>query len=55
MPFESKSQRRFMYSQKPELAKEFEKATPKGTKLPEKKKKSSSTSGPLHEYLKKHA
>lgn len=46
MPFQSQSQRRFMYSQHPELAKEFEAATPKGKKLPEKKKKSK-----LHEYL----
>lgn len=52
MPFESQSQRRFMYSQHPKLAKEFEAATPKGVKLPEKKKKKSS--GPLHEYLDKH-
>lgn len=35
MPFVSKSQRRFMYSQHPDLAKEFEAATPKGKKLPE--------------------
>jgi hypothetical protein len=35
MPFKSKSQRRFMYSQHPELAKEFEAATPKNAKLPE--------------------
>jgi hypothetical protein len=35
MPFKSKAQRRFMYSQHPELAKEFEEATPKGAKLPE--------------------
>ena len=36
MPFKSKAQRRFMYSQHPELAGEFEAATPKGRKLPEK-------------------
>lgn len=30
MLFKSQAQRRFMYSQKPELAKEFEAATPKG-------------------------
>jgi hypothetical protein len=46
MPFESEAQRRFMYSQHPTLAKEFEAATPKSKKLPEKKKKSK-----LHEYL----
>lgn len=36
MPFKSQAQRRFMYSQHPELAKEFEAATPKGKKLPAK-------------------
>lgn len=35
MPFESESQRKFMYSQHPKLAKEFEAATPKGKELPE--------------------
>ena len=40
MPFQSQAQRKFMYSQHPELAKEFEAATPKGKKLPEYKKKS---------------
>lgn len=39
MPFESEAQRRFMYSQHPELAKEFEKATPKDADLPEHVKK----------------
>ncbi len=39
MPFKSKAQRKFMYSQNPELAKEFEAATPKGKKLPEHVKK----------------
>lgn len=39
MPFKSKAQRRFMYSKKPKLAKEFEEHTPKGKKLPEKKGK----------------
>lgn len=36
MPFKSQAQRAFMYSQKPELAKEFEEHTPKGKKLPKK-------------------
>lgn len=40
MPFESEAQRRFMYSVSPSLAKEFEKKTPKGKKLPDKKKPS---------------
>lgn len=35
MPFKSKAQRRLMYAKHPELAKEFESATPKGKKLPE--------------------
>lgn len=35
MPFKSQAQRRFMYSQHPEIAKEFESKTPKGSKLPE--------------------
>lgn len=39
MPFESEAQRRFMYSQHPKLAKEFEAATPDNAKLPEHKKK----------------
>lgn len=39
MPFKSKAQRGFMYSQHPKLAKEFEAATPEGAKLPEHVKK----------------
>lgn len=35
MPFKSQAQRRFMYSQHPQLAKEFESKTLKGKKLPE--------------------
>lgn len=38
MPFESQAQRRFMYANHPEIAKRWEKHTPKG-KLPEHKKK----------------
>jgi len=34
MPFKSIQQRKFMYSQHPELAEEFEAATPKAKKLP---------------------
>ena len=34
MPFESESQRGYMYANHPELAKEFEAKTPKGKKLP---------------------
>lgn len=36
MPFKSDAQRRFLYSQKPEIAKEFAEKTPKGIDLPEK-------------------
>jgi hypothetical protein len=35
MPFKSNAQRKFMYARHPELAKDFEKATPKGKKLPQ--------------------
>jgi hypothetical protein len=35
----SKSQRAYFHANKPELAKEFEKKTPKGKKLPSKVKK----------------
>jgi hypothetical protein len=34
MPFKSQKQRAFMYARHPEIAKEFEKETPKGKKLP---------------------
>jgi hypothetical protein len=34
MPFVSQSQRGYMYANHPEIAKEFESATPKGKKLP---------------------
>jgi len=39
MPFKSTSQRKFMYSQMPEMAKRWEHETPKGKKLPRWKKK----------------
>ena len=35
MPFKSESQRRFMYANKPAMAKEWEAHTPKGKKLPD--------------------
>lgn len=37
MPFVSVAQRRYMYANHPKLAKEFEKHTPKGAKLPKRK------------------
>lgn len=39
MPFKSQAQRKYLYSQKPEIAKEFAEKTPKGKKLPKKLKK----------------
>jgi len=39
MPFKSKAQARFMFSQKPELAQEFADKTKSIKKLPEKVKK----------------
>lgn len=39
-PFKSQAQRSFMYSAYPSMAKEWEKHTPKGKKLPKKVKKS---------------
>jgi hypothetical protein len=39
MPFKSRAQRRFMYAKHPKMAKEWEKETPKGKALPEKKAK----------------
>jgi hypothetical protein len=36
MPFQSQQQRKFMYAQHPEMAKEWEDKTPKGKKLPKK-------------------
>jgi hypothetical protein len=53
MPFKSQAQRGYMYSQHPEIAKEFEAATHKGKKLPEHvkgKKKPSSIS--LKNFMK---
>jgi len=35
MPFKSASQRRYLYAKEPEVAEEFEAATPKDAKLPE--------------------
>lgn len=39
MPFKSQAQRKFLFSQKPEIAKEFAEHTEKGKKLPKKVKK----------------
>lgn len=40
MPFQSDAQRKFLYSQHPDVAKEFASKTPKGANLPEHKGKS---------------
>lgn len=39
VPFQSEAQRRFLWSKDPEMAKEWEKHTPKGRKLPQKVRK----------------
>lgn len=39
MPFKSQAQRKWMFKNKPEMAKEWAKETPKGKKLPKKVKK----------------
>lgn len=36
MPFRSVRQRSFLYSQHPDVAKEFQRETPKGAHLPER-------------------
>ena len=60
MPFKSESQRRWMHENRPDLAPEFEKATPPGAKLPEKVKpqkpqppKHLSKAQPKHLHLSK--
>lgn len=50
MPFRSEAQRRYMYSQLPEMAARWEKETPK-KKLPKKLHPEESV---LHKYLKGH-
>jgi len=39
MPFKSEQQRKWMYSNKPKMAKKWEEHTPKGKKLPKRKKR----------------
>tara|TARA_R100000656_G_C3933791_1_gene125412 strand:+ start:376 stop:498 length:123 start_codon:yes stop_codon:yes gene_type:complete len=39
MPFKSEAQRKWMYAKKPEMAKKWEGETPKGKKLPTRKKR----------------
>lgn len=45
MPFKSKAQRRYMYSQHPEMAKRWEEHTSKGKQLPDHVKESAYQSG----------
>lgn len=47
MPFQSQAQRGWMYSNEPEMAKRWEKETPKGKKLPAKKSKKSQSDSAL--------
>ena len=39
MPFKSEAQRKWMYANHPDMAKEWESHTPKGEKLPKRKKR----------------
>lgn len=39
MPFKSTAQKKWMYANKPEMAKEWQSETPKAAKLPKKVKK----------------
>jgi hypothetical protein len=39
MPFKSEKQRKFLFANKPKVAKEFASKTPKGKKLPKRVKK----------------
>lgn len=39
MPFKSRQQQKFMYAVHPKIAARWQKETPKGTKLPKRKKK----------------
>lgn len=51
MPFKSEAQRRWMYENKPEMAKEYEQATPKGRKLPERVQPKQAAKPPLTSKL----
>lgn len=45
MPFKSKAQRRKLWATRPDVAREYEKKTPKGATLPEKKRSKKKSSG----------
>ena len=54
MPFKSEAQRRWMYANEPEMAKRWEKETPKGKKLPDKlKKKTAASKKQVHQLAEK--
>lgn len=53
MPFKSEKQRRYLYSQEPEVAKKWAKETPKGKKLPMYSVKAASGSGRIGRRLPK--
>lgn len=60
MPFKSKAQRRWMYANEPEIAKRWEKHTPKGKKIPEKVKEKTAAMTPqqkayINGFVKKAA
>ncbi len=50
MPFKSEAQRRFMFSKHPEMAKEWEKDTPKDAELPERIHPEKN----VKDYIKRH-
>ena len=52
MPFKSEAQRRWMYANKPEMAKRWESETPSG-KLPDRVKEKEKDVR-LQDYIKKH-
>lgn len=53
MPFKSEKQRRYLWSQEPEVAKKWAKETPKGKKLPMYSVKAASGSGRIGRRLPK--
>lgn len=52
MPFKSAAQRAFMFIHHPEIAKEFQAATPKGAKLPKHVKKAEAKSRAYSGFMK---
>lgn len=52
MPFKSEAQRGYLYANHPEIAKEFEKMTQKGKKLPKYVKKDNARKGVVEGLMK---